>query len=97
MQGAAPTFGVTAVVLSSNRILAAVLVAPLTIAAFGASAQQPATSQPDVSVMGRIKNIPACQGLTQPECDANPDCMFVPQGVRKDGRPIPAYCRAKPR
>jgi hypothetical protein len=31
-----------------------------------------------------------------PQCVANPGCEFVPEGRRKDGKPIPAFCRAKP-
>jgi hypothetical protein len=103
MQGTAPAFGVVADVFSSHRVLASAATAALAVAAFGASAQQPATAQNaptaqgDTRVIGTIrKKIPACQSLKEPECNANPDCMFVPEGRRKDGMPIPAYCRAKP-
>jgi hypothetical protein len=75
--------------------------AALAVTAFATSAQQPApalTTPGSVAIPGQIikKKIPQCQGLKIAECNANPDCMFVPQGVRKDGQPIPAYCRAKP-
>jgi len=91
---------VVADVFSSHRALALAAAAAFAVAAFGASAQQPAapTAQGDPRVFGQIrKKVPACQGFkTAAECNANLDCMFVPQGLRKDGQPIPAYCRAKP-
>ena len=98
MQGAASAFGV-ADVFSSHRALALAIAAALAVAAFGASAQQPAApaTQGGTRIIGLTnKKIPQCQGLKEPECNTNPDCMFVPQGLRKDGQPIPAYCRAKP-
>ncbi|HXF53386.1 MAG TPA: hypothetical protein VNK52_04610 [Hyphomicrobiaceae bacterium] len=63
-----------------------------------AVAQPPPSAGSDGSAASPIgkRPIPKCQGLKEPECNANPDCMFVPEGVRKDGQPIPAYCRAKP-
>lgn len=101
MQGAAPASGVLADVFSSKRVLATMTAAALAVTAFATSAQQPApalTTPGSVAIPGQIikKKIPQCQGLKIAECNANPDCMFVPQGVRKDGQPIPAYCRAKP-
>jgi hypothetical protein len=75
--------------------------AALAVTAFGVSAQQQAPMPPapgNVAVPGQVskKKIPRCQGLNIAECNANPDCVFVPQGQRKDGQPIPAFCRAKP-
>jgi len=103
MQGAATTFGVVAVVFSYRRILTTAAAVALAVAAYGVSAQQPAAAQNapaaqgDTRVIGTIrKQLPKCQGLNAPECNANPDCMFVPEGRRKDGLPIPAYCRARP-
>jgi hypothetical protein len=76
----------------------------LAVAALSASAQQPGATSPApgtkadaTSDTTKKKPIPACQGLKEAECKAKPECLFVPASKRKDGRPIAAYCRAKPK
>jgi hypothetical protein len=37
-----------------------------------------------------------CKGLSEQACNASPDCGWTQGYVRKDGREVTAYCRAKP-
>jgi hypothetical protein len=90
-----------ATMILSHRGLALVAAAALAVAAFSASAQQPAATDkapatPTGQADAKKKTLPACQGLKEAECKAKPECVFVPASKRKDGRPIAAYCRAKP-
>ena len=80
----------------SPRVLASATAVAFALAAFGASAQQPAPAPQGPIIFGKPVKIAACQGLPMPQCVANPGCEFVPEGRRKDGKPIPAFCRAKP-
>ncbi len=86
--------GVVTDVIWSPRVLASAAAVAIVLAAFGASAQQPAPQGP--IIFGKPVKIAACQGLPMPQCVANPGCEFVPESRRKDGKPIPAFCRAKP-
>gem|GEM_PF-6831225 len=75
---------------------ALLVVAVLALGTATVAQPPPAGSGGSATITLGKRPIPKCLGLKQPECNANPDCMFVPEGVRKDGQPIPAYCRAKP-